>query len=114
MGFNCKTTEYVIESDSKPKIAQKQEVSRMNDSLATELLKEVKQSAKRWFYAFCIVTLMWFSTIGLFLWYISLPIEEETTTQELVSDESSDINQVGGDYDESKTDKDKEEKSNEK
>ena len=52
-----------------------------NESLATELLHEIKSQAKRWFIAFIIVLLLWFATIGAFLWYISLPVEEYTVEQ---------------------------------
>lgn len=46
------------------------------ETLATELLHEVKAQSKRWFTAFIIVLVLWFATIGAFLWYISLPVEE--------------------------------------
>ena len=45
-------------------------------TLATELIKEVRQSAKRWFIAFCIMVGLEIATIGGFLWYVSLPVEE--------------------------------------
>lgn len=45
------------------------------DTLATELLHEVKMSAKRWFIAFCIMVFVEIATIVGFLWYISLPVE---------------------------------------
>lgn len=47
-----------------------------NITLATELLHEVKASAKRWFIAFCIMVFVEIATIAGFLWYISLPTEE--------------------------------------
>lgn len=47
-----------------------------NNSLATELLHEVKASAKRWFIAFIIMVVVEIFTILGFLWYISLPTEE--------------------------------------
>ena len=46
------------------------------ETLATELLREVKAQSKRWFTAFIIVLALWFATIGVFIWYISLPVEE--------------------------------------
>lgn len=75
-------------------------------TLATELLHELKASARRWFIAFCIMVGVEVATIAGFLWYISLPIEEETTTYEQSVDdiEDSDIEQNIG------VDKDKEEK----
>ena len=49
----------------------------MNENtLATELLHELKLSCRRWFIAFIIVLCLWFCTIGAFIWYISLPTEE--------------------------------------
>lgn len=72
-----------------------------NESLATELLHEVKAQAKRWFIAFIIVLLLWFATIGAFLWYISLPVEEYTVEQ--TADDYSNNQIIGGDYVGSKT-----------
>ena len=65
-------------------------------SLATELLHEIKASAKRWFIAFIIVLCLWFATIGVFVWYISLPVEVESVEQQ--SDNNSNNYVVGGDY----------------
>lgn len=72
-----------------------------NEKFATELLHEVKASAKRWFIAFLVVLGLWFATIGVFIWYISLPVEEEYTEITDVQQEAdnSSYNQVvGGDY----------------
>ena len=70
-----------------------------NESLATELLHEIKSQAKRWFIAFIIILLLWFATIGAFLWYISLPVEEiESTTVEQEADNNTNTQLVGGDY----------------
>ena len=52
-----------------------------DDKLAYELLKEVGQHARRWFIAFIIVLILWFATIGLFIWYATLPSEEMTIDQ---------------------------------
>ena len=68
----------------------------MEDKFATELLREVKLSAKRWFIAFLVVLGLWFATIGGFLWYISLPVE--VTDIEQQSDNNSNNYVVGGDY----------------
>lgn len=64
-----------------------------NENLATEILHELKANAKRWFIAFITVLLLWFATIGVFIWYISLPVEEYTIEQE--SDDRS-FNNIGG------------------
>lgn len=65
------------------------------DKLATELLHELKQSSKRWFAAFVIVVVLWFITIGAFIWYISLPVEEYDITQDAQYGERN-IQIVGG------------------
>lgn len=67
-------------------------------SFATELLREVKSSARRWFIAFCVMVFMEIATIAGFLWYISLPVETETTDIEQNADDGSDNQIVGGDY----------------
>ena len=53
-----------------------------NETLATEMLRELKSNGRRWFIAFLVVLFLWFATIGAFLWYISLPVEETTVEQE--------------------------------
>ena len=83
----------------------------MNDNLATELLHELKASAKRWFVAFIVVLCLWFATIGAFLWYISLPVEVESVEQQ--SDNNSSNYVVGGDYNGGISESDTGEESNE-
>lgn len=68
-----------------------------NETLATELLREMKAHSKRWFIAFITVLILWFATIGGFLWYISLPVEDISIEQE--SDNNSNNQIIGGDYD---------------
>lgn len=68
------------------------------DSLATEMLKELKSNSKRWFIAFVVTLTLWFMTIGIFVWYINQPIEETVTyTQDADSSDNSSINQRIGD-----------------
>ena len=68
------------------------------DNLATEMLKELKSNAKRWFIAFIVALVLWFITIGLFVWYINQPVEETITyTQDADSSDNSSINQRIGD-----------------
>ena len=81
------------------------------DNLATELLHELKASAKRWFVAFIVVLCLWFATIGAFLWYISLPVEVESVEQQ--SDNNSSNYVVGGDYNGGISESDTGEESNE-
>ena len=68
-------------------------------SLATEIMHELKSSAKRWFIAFIIMCIIEVCTIAGFLWYISLPAEEDTTEISQSADDidDSDIEQVIGD-----------------
>ena len=53
----------------------------VNETLATEMLRELKASNRRWFIAFVVVLILWFATIGVFLWYISLPVDEMVVDQ---------------------------------
>lgn len=78
-----------------------------NETLATELLKEVKASAKRWFIAFLVMIGIEFATIAGFLWYISLPVEEVSTEyqQEVDNlDNSKAMQMIGSKYDGESTD----------
>lgn len=65
-------------------------------TLATEIFKELKASARRWFIAFCIMCGIELATVVGFLWYISLPVEEYTVDQD--TDSGGDNYAVGGDY----------------
>ena len=67
----------------------------MEEKLATELLREIKMQSKRWFIAFITVLILWFTTIGVFIWYISLPVEEYTIDQDAQYGERN-IQIVGG------------------
>lgn len=67
--------------------------------LATELMHELKAASKRWFIAFLVVLGLWFATIGAFIWYISLPVEETTATDIAQEADDDSYNQViGGDF----------------
>lgn len=63
-----------------------------NQTLATELMKELTLSAKRWFFAFIVMVILEICTIGGFMWYLSLPIDEVT-----VENEDGNANYVGND-----------------
>lgn len=69
------------------------------ETLASELLKELKATSKRWFIAFCIMVILEIATICGFLWYISLPVEETETTisQDAQDLDNSDIKHIIGD-----------------
>lgn len=47
--------------------------TEIKSSLASDILAELKASAKRWFIAFCIMVVLEIITIFGFMWYISLP-----------------------------------------
>lgn len=47
-------------------------------TLATEILQELKASARRWFIAFLVTVVVEICTVAGFLWYISLPVDEVT------------------------------------
>lgn len=80
-------------------------MEKENTSLATELIRELKSTSKRWFIAFIVVLSLWFATIGGFIIYLSLPVEEtvtETVTQD--ADDNGNNNYVGGDNNVSSSD----------
>ena len=64
------------------------------DTLASELLHELKLSAKRWFIAFCIMVVLELATIAGFMWYISLPVDESVVS---VENDDGNANYVGAD-----------------
>lgn len=63
--------------------------SMENQTLASEMLSELKASNRRWFIAFIVVLALWFATIGVFFWYISLPVDEVTVDQYTEGDDNS-------------------------
>ena len=66
------------------------------ETFATEMLRELKTSSRRWFIAFLIVLTLWFATIGGFLWYISLPMEDISISQK--ADGNSNLVGIGDMY----------------
>ena len=62
-------------------------------TLATEILKELKASARRWFIAFLVMVAIEIATIVGFLWYISLPVDETVS----VENDEGNANYIGGD-----------------
>lgn len=67
-----------------------------DETLATEMLKEIKATSKRWFIAFIVTLCLWFATvIGFILYeYYSLPVYEDTVT---VENEDGNANYIGND-----------------
>lgn len=68
-----------------------------NESLATELLHELKTSAKRWFIAFLVMVGLEIATVTGFMWYISLPTEEYYVDQDTGAGGNN--YNVGGNFD---------------
>ena len=67
----------------------------MNDNLATELLKQIKADKKRWFIIALVELAIILIITGIFVWYISLPIDMGDIQQAV---DGGDYNQlVGGD-----------------
>lgn len=66
-------------------------------TLATEIFQELKASARRWFIAFLVMVAVEAATVAGFLWYISLPVEEATVSQDMEDIEGSNISQKVGD-----------------
>lgn len=64
------------------------------ESLASELLHEVKATSKRWFILFIVCLIMLFATNLAWLYAWNLP-DEETTT-EITSNNGSNANYVDG------------------
>ena len=62
-------------------------------TLATEIFKELKASARRWFIAFLVMCGVEVATVVGFIWYISLPTDESVT----VENDDGNANYVGGD-----------------
>ena len=61
-------------------------MDNQNTTLASEMLSELKASNQRWFIAFIVVLVSWLLTIGGFIVYLSLPVEEVTVEQEVDGD----------------------------
>lgn len=61
-------------------------------TLATEILQELRASARRWFIAFLVMMGVEICTVAGFLWYISLPVDETVT----VENDDGNANYVGG------------------
>ena len=56
------------------------------ETLASEMLREIKATNKRLFIALVLVLALWFATIGGFIIYLSLPVEEVSVSQEVDGD----------------------------
>ena len=65
-------------------------MKEVNETLALEMLKELKANAKRWFFISIIELIIIIFTIGIFITYLNTPeeevVEETTYTQEADTD----------------------------
>ena len=70
-------------------------VEIVQDTLATEMIREIRATSKRWFIAFIVTLSLWFATIiGFILYeYYSLPVEDTVT----VENEDGNANYIGND-----------------
>lgn len=71
-------------------------MKEVDESLATEMLREVKANSKRWFIIAIIELVVLVFTVTLFIGYLNTPIEETETTYTQEADtegENSPINQ---------------------
>jgi hypothetical protein len=66
-------------------------------SLATELLQDAKRTNKRMFILIILILIMWFSSIGLFIYYIKTTAYETITESTEVENESGNANACIGD-----------------
>lgn len=68
-----------------------------DETLASEMLSEIKATNKRLFVALIIVLALWFATIIGFFWYFSLPIEE-TSVEQAIEGEANTMVGIGDSY----------------
>lgn len=69
-------------------------VEIIQDTLATEMIREIRATSKRWFIAFIVTLCLWFATIAGFILYeyYTIPVEEVT-----VENEDGNANYIGND-----------------
>lgn len=65
-------------------------------SLAMELLQDMKKTNKRMFALLVIILILWFATIGSFIWYINQFDFVTETTQEMTDINNSTTTQTIG------------------
>lgn len=69
-------------------------------SLAYEMLKHLKADAKRWFIIALVELFIILGITGIFIWYISLPVEEYDVMEQDASEiHESTVTQTIGGYD---------------
>ena len=75
-------------------------MKEINESLALEMLRELKNNSKRWFIIAVIELLIILGITGIFVWYINQPVEEVITYEQEAETEgtNSPINQKIGEW----------------
>ena len=66
-------------------------------SLAMELLTDYKKANKRLFILIIVILIMWFATIGFFVYYIKTTAYEEITETTEVENDNGNANACIGD-----------------
>lgn len=66
------------------------------NSLASELLQEVKTQTKRWMIAFFVVVALWAATIGGFIWHLN---QYDFASYDINSQDGGNANYIGNDGD---------------
>lgn len=69
----------------------------------SELARSERHIKRLWILVLTLI-IVGMIAIGAFVWYISLPVEE-VTTQEVSGSDNTDLQMIGGDYNEGETDK---------
>lgn len=69
-------------------------MEKENQTLATEMLKELKHNMKRWFIVSIVELVIIIGIVSLFVWYLTIPIEEETITYSQDADTEGDSSPI--------------------
>ena len=69
-------------------------MDKEGQTLASEILGELKASARRWFIAFLVMCGVEIATVAGFIWYISLPVDYEKVELE---NDGGNTNYIGND-----------------
>lgn len=65
-----------------------------HEPLATELLREVKASSKRWFIIALVELFLILALAGGFIWYITVPVDDYSVD---IANESGNAHYIGND-----------------
>lgn len=68
--------------------------NKSTETLATEMLREIKETSRRWFIAFIVTLCLWFATIAGFILYEYYTLPVDTIT---VENEDGNANYIGND-----------------